>query len=161
VIYFWENRGFCLYRTLGGYMVVFSDPSIPSGMERWFMRNLLQQAAELDRDLVFYQISAHWIPVLHDFGYSFFKLGEEAIVDFHSFSIQGNKGKAMRNVLNRLRNDGYRFEILPPEKAAQHLPELREISEEWLRSKRTGEKQFSIGHFDAMYLGTSRNSLQS
>ncbi len=151
-IHFWEDRGFCLYRTIGSYMIVFSDPSIPAGEERNFIGCLLQRAAELDRALVFYQISAHWIPVLHDFGFSFFKLGEEAIVHLDKHSIQGNKGKAMRNVLNRFRNDGYEFQVLEAEEIAPLMEKLRRISDEWLRSKRTREKQFSIGFFDPGYL---------
>jgi phosphatidylglycerol lysyltransferase len=121
-------------------------------MERRFLNGLLQKAAELDRSLVFYQISSRWIPILHDYGYSFFKLGEEAIVELERFNIQGNKGKAMRNVLNRFRNDGYVFEVLAATEIRPHLDELRRVSDAWLRNKRTGEKQFSIGFFDEHYL---------
>ncbi len=153
-IHFFEDRGFCLYRTIGNYMIVFSDPTIPAGMERPFMNSLLQVAAELDRTLAFYQISAHWIPILHDFGYSFFKLGEEAIVDLEKFNIQGNKGKAMRNVLNRYRNDGYEYYVLEPEAITPLLDQLKFVSDEWLRSKRTREKQFSIGFFDPAYVSS-------
>ncbi len=151
-IHFWEDRGFCLYRTMGANIFVFSDPTVPEGAERSFLNSLLQKAAELDRSLVFYQISSRWIPILHDYGYSFFKLGEEAIVELERFNIQGNKGKAMRNVLNRFRNDGYVFEILAANEIPSHLPELRRVSDAWLRNKRTREKQFSIGFFDDHYL---------
>jgi phosphatidylglycerol lysyltransferase len=151
-IHFWEERGFCLYRAMGGNIFVFSDPAVPEGMERPFLNSLLQTASELDRSLAFYQISSRWIPILHDYGYSFFKLGEEAIVELGRFNIQGNKGKAMRNVLNRFRNDGYVFEVLAAEEVHMHLAELRRVSDAWLRSKRTREKQFSIGFFDEHYL---------
>jgi len=151
-IHFWEAEGFCLYRAVGSCLVVFSDPSIPAGMERPFLESLLQRAAELDRTLLFYQVSSRWIPVLHDFGYFFFKLGEEAIVDLERFNIRGNKGKAMRNVLNRFRNDGYEFQVMPAEEVCPHLTALRSISDEWLRSKKTRERQFSMGFFDEKYL---------
>jgi phosphatidylglycerol lysyltransferase len=151
-ILFLGDHGFCLYRTIGRYMVIFADPTIEAGSERKSLGAMLQKAAELDRLLVFYQISAHWLPVLHDFGYSFFKLGEEALVDMDQFNIQGNKGKALRNVLNRFRNDGYTFEVIPAAEVPNHLDELRTISDAWLRSKRARERQFSIGYFSADYL---------
>ncbi len=151
-IHFWEDRAFCLYRTMGSNIFVFSDPSVPEGAERGFMNSLLQKAAELDRSLVFYQISSRWIPILHDYGYSFFKLGEEAIVELERFNIQGNKGKAMRNVLNKFRNDGYTFEVLSPLEVEPSLAELRRVSDAWLVSKGTKEKRFSIGFFDDRYL---------
>ncbi len=147
-----KEHGFCLYRTVGRYMVVFADPTIEPGYERKCLSIMLQKAAELDRTLVFYQISAHWLPALHDFGYSFFKLGEEAFVDLSEFNIQGNKGKAMRNVLNRFRSDGYTFTVLPPAEIPPLLPELHLISDAWLRSKHARERQFSIGYFDGSYL---------
>ncbi|MBZ5498090.1 MAG: bifunctional lysylphosphatidylglycerol flippase/synthetase MprF [Acidobacteriia bacterium] len=151
-ILFLHDTGFCLYRTVGRYMVVLADPTLEPGAERKCLGVMLQKAAELDRTLVFYQISAHWLPVLHDFGYSFFKLGEEAFVDLDQFNIQGNKGKAMRNVLNRFRNDGYTFEVLPAAKVPDYIPELKNISDAWLRSKKARERQFSIGSFDPSYL---------
>ncbi len=151
-ILFLHDKGFCLYRTIGRYMVIFSDPMLEAGMEMKCLGMILQKAVELDRILVFYQISAHWLPPLHDFGYSFFKLGEEALVDLKEFSIQGNKGKALRNVLNRFRNDGYSFSVLAATEVPERLPALKAISDAWLRSKAAREKQFSIGYFDAAYL---------
>ncbi len=147
-----KDHGFCLYRTVGRYMVIFADPTIEPGSERKCLGIMLQKAAELDRTLVFYQVSAHWLPALHDFGYSFFKLGEEAFVDLHEFNIQGNKGKAMRNVLNRFRNEGYTFEVLASSAIPSHLRELHAISDAWLQSKRTKERQFSIGFFTDAYI---------
>ncbi len=151
-IHFSGDHGFCLYRTTQQYLIVFSDPITAPSTERAFVRSLLDRAAELDRSLLFYQVSSHWIPILHDFGYSFFKLGEEAIVDLGRFSIQGNKGKAMRNVLNRFRNEGYGFAVLQPEEVGGHMQDLRRVSDEWLRSKKSHERQFSIGFFSERYL---------
>jgi phosphatidylglycerol lysyltransferase len=151
-ILFLNDGGFCLYRTIGRYMAVFADPTLAPGMERYCVSMLHQRAAELDRTLVFYQISAHWLPVLHDFGYSFFKLGEEAIVELDRFNIHGDKGKAMRNALSRFSNDGYRFQVLTAVEVSRRLPELKAISDAWLRSKKVREKQYSIGFFDAAYL---------
>jgi phosphatidylglycerol lysyltransferase len=153
-ILFFHDHGFCLYRTIGRFMVVLADPAIEAGSERTCLSAMLQKAAELDRTLVIYQVSAHWLPVLHDFGYSFFKLGEEALVDLEHFNIQGNKGKAMRNVLNRFRNDGYSFQVIPAAAVADHLAELKTISDSWLISKRARERQFSIGSFDPAYISS-------
>lgn len=58
----------------------------------------------------------------------------------------------MRNVLNRFRNDGYEFQQLEPAEVAPLLGDLKLVSNEWLRSKRAREKQFSIGFFDSRYL---------
>jgi phosphatidylglycerol lysyltransferase len=151
-ILFLQDKGFCLYRTIGRYMVVFADPTIEAGTERQCLAVIFQRATELDRTLVFHQISARWLPLLNDFGYSFFKLGEEAYLDLDQFSISEAKSDAMKLALSRFQSDGYRLQVLRPVEVPAHLPELKSISDAWLHGKRTRERQFSIGSFDAEYL---------
>ena len=51
------ERGFCLYRTIGPYLVIFSDPVVRSVGERAaFLDALFAFAFELDRRPAFYQI---------------------------------------------------------------------------------------------------------
>ena len=47
---------------------------------------------------------------------------------------------------------GGRFEIVPPGAVAPLLPELRKVSDAWLREKHVVEKRFSLGRFDEAYL---------
>ena len=145
-------EGFIAYRTLGRFLIAYSDPVCSPGQERRLLASFLSHAADQDRDVVLYQISASLIPVAHDFGFSFFKLGEEGIVDLRHFDLKGNKAKKWRNALNRVEKAGGRFAILREEALAAALPELREVSDAWLEKKRGAEKGFSIGRFDEEYL---------
>jgi phosphatidylglycerol lysyltransferase len=147
------GRGFCLYRTIGPYLVVFSDPVVRTAADRGaFLNALFDHAGNLDRRPVFYQISLTWIPPLHDRGYAFFKLGEEAHVSLETFTMEGHAGKEYRQFLRRADRDGVRFRVLPPYEVARVLPELAAISASWLESKGVRERQFSIGFFDPDYL---------
>ena len=147
------ERGFCLYRTIGPYVVVFSDPIVRATAERTaFLDAFFAFAGELDRRPVFYQISLEWIPVLHDRGYDFFKLGEEAHVSLDRISLDGPAGKLYRQLLRRGERDGARFRVLAPDEVAGRLDELEDISNEWLHTKGLAERQFSIGFFDRDYL---------
>ncbi|MGE5362364.1 MAG: bifunctional lysylphosphatidylglycerol flippase/synthetase MprF [Bacteroidales bacterium] len=146
-------RGFCLYRTTGPYMVVFSDPVVRTASDRAaFLNSLFAFAGDIDRRPVFYQISLDWIPPLHDRGYAFFKLGEEAQVALGRVTLDGPGGKLYRQVLRRAERDGVRFRVLPPFEAKRLLPQLGEISNDWLQAKGVRERQFSIGFFDEAYL---------
>jgi phosphatidylglycerol lysyltransferase len=152
-VFFDDDRGFCLYRTIGPYVVIFSDPVVRSAGERTaFLDALFAFAGEIDRRPAFYQISLDWIPVLHDRGYDFFKLGEEAHVPLDRMTLDGHAGKMYRQILRRAERDGVRFRILAPAEVAERLPELRDISAEWLTAKKLAERQFSIGSFDDEYL---------
>ena len=152
-IFFHGERAFCAYRVVGAYLVVFSDPTVPSGEERDFLEALMARAQEMDRRLVFYQVAAFWLPLLHDHGFSFFKLGEEAILSLDSFSLEGTKWKHFRHAVNRIEaREGFSFAVVPPAEVAARLPDLKRISDEWLESKEAREKQFSIGSWSAAYL---------
>ena len=59
-------------------------------------------------------MSLDWIPVLHDRGYNFFKLGEEAHVTLANVTLDGHAGKMNRQVLRRAERDGVTFRILEP-----------------------------------------------
>src|SRR5206468_669980 len=91
-------------------------------------------------------------PPLHDRGYAFFKLGEEAHVPLERVTLDGHQGKMYRQILRRGERDGLRLRVLAPYEVAAVLPELREVSDQWLAAKGQRERQFSIGFFDEEYL---------
>lgn len=151
------SHGFCLYRTVGPYLMVFSDPSVLESHDRGvFLDELATAALDIDRRPVFYQVSLDWVPVLHDRGYNFFKLGEEAHVRLADVTLDGHAGKMYRQVLRRAERDGVTFRILDPSEIAPRMPELADISSAWLRSKKLAERQFSMGFFDPAYLSRFR-----
>jgi len=152
-VFFNGSRGFCLYRTIGPYLTVFSDPMVPTSADRvGFLDALFAFAANIDRRPLFYQMSVDWIPLLHDRGYHFFKLGEEAHVPLDRLTLEGHAGKMTRQILRRAERDGVSFRVMPPAEIAQRTQELADISSGWLRAKQVVERQFSIGYFDAAYI---------
>jgi phosphatidylglycerol lysyltransferase len=152
-VFWFADRGFCLYRTIGPYVVVFGDPAVQNLDERnELLAALFTWATEIDRRPLFYQVSLEWIPPLHDRGYAFFKLGEEAHVPIERVTLEGHHGKMYRQVLRRGERDHLRLRVLPPFEVQAVLPELRAISDEWLAAKGQRERQFSIGSFDEQYM---------
>ena len=154
---FRTDDGLCLYRTIGPYLAVFADPVVaaPGSRER-FLESLFEYAADIDRRPLFYQVSLDWIPLLHDRGYHFFKLGEEAMIPLDRVTIEGHAGKEARQVLRRAERDGVRFRILAPFEVEATLSVLRAISDDWLRAKGVTERQFSIGAFSDAYIASCR-----
>jgi phosphatidylglycerol lysyltransferase len=80
------------------------------------------------------------------------KLGEEAIVPLTDFSLEGSHRKGLRRTERDFAKRGATFAVIPRESVAEHLDELQRISEDWLESKATREKGFSLGRFDRTYL---------
>jgi phosphatidylglycerol lysyltransferase len=100
----------------------------------------------------FYQIGPDHAATYRDLGLGQFKLGEEARIRLDDFALEGRERKSLRAAHNHGQRKGLAFEIVPRDAVPAVLPELRQISTEWLVGKCTGEKGFSLGFFDEGYL---------
>ncbi len=101
---------------------------------------------------VFYQVDADNLPLYLDQGFSVFKFGEEACVDLINFSLEGSHNSDLRYTNRKLGKEGLTFSIVKSEETYSILNELSEISDNWLNSKSTSEKQFSVGSFKDDYM---------
>ena len=147
-----DEPGFLAYRTSGRFLVAWSDPVCRAGHEHELLAAFLEHAADWDREAVLYQISPALLPVAHDLGFVFFKLGEEAVVDLAAFELKGNRAKSQRYAINAMENAGGRFRIVAGDELRALLPSLRAVSDAWLHAKGATEKGFSLGRFSAAYL---------
>ncbi len=102
---------------------------------------------------IFYESSNDMLPILHENGFDFFKLGEEAFVNLENFSLSGKKMKVMRANKNKFERENFIFEIIKPPLSDDLLQKLKTVSNEWLAGRR--EKGFSLGFFDEAYLNRS------
>ena len=100
----------------------------------------------------FYQTLPDNLDLYKTIGFKAVKIGEEAIVDLHSFSTQGKAGRNLRNALNRFHKMGYKVQFQQPPISNELLDKLKVISDEWLNEMQGSEKQFSLGWFDRDYL---------
>ncbi len=101
---------------------------------------------------VFYQTGADQLPLYVDCGLTPVKIGEEARVQLSEFSLKGRARRDIRQSHSHAARDDATFEVLAVESVPPLLPELRRISDDWLKAKSTGEKGFSIGTFDEAYI---------
>ncbi|KAF3890196.1 MULTISPECIES: phosphatidylglycerol lysyltransferase domain-containing protein [Nostocales] len=100
----------------------------------------------------FYQILPDNIDIYKSLGFQILKIGEEAIVDLHSFTLQGKAGKNLRTSVNRMTKLGYEVQFFQPPIDHNFLRQLKSVSEEWLQMVQGSEKKFSLGWFDEDYL---------
>lgn len=147
-----SGQGFVMFGVSGKTWVSMGDPVGPES-ELSELAWIFREACDAHGGRpVFYEVSKEHLHVYLELGLSVLKLGEEAIVDLPSFSLDGAARKNFRNIRNTLEKQGCSMEIVPPEAFPSILPELRIISQEWLGHKNTREKRFSLGRFDERYL---------
>ena len=146
------GRSMIMYGVAGRSWIALGDPlghDSERGELAWRFR---ENADEHGGWPVFYEVSARHLPIYIDLGLTLFKLGEEAIIPLPDFSLEGGGRKALRRTRKDAVKAGATFEMIPPEDTHAFMPGLKEISDEWLASKRTKEKGFSLGRFDERYL---------
>ncbi len=114
------------------------------------MQQFVDEADVLSYVPVFYEVSERIAMLAHEFGYDFFKLGEEAHVIVTEFSTAGKKMQNVRSVINQANRAGFEFKVLQPPFSGEVMAQLRAISDEWLAGRE--EKGYSLGFFDENYL---------
>ncbi len=145
-----SGRGFIMYRVAGRSWVAMGDPV---GADR---RELVWRFHAMARHhggwTVFYEVSDCCLPLYLDLGLTLRKIGEEAFVELGDFSLEGSNRRGLRRTHRDLLKVGAAFAIEPATRVEALLPELREVSDDWLAAKQGREKSFSLGRFDPNYL---------
>ncbi|MGL4697292.1 bifunctional lysylphosphatidylglycerol flippase/synthetase MprF [Enterococcus larvae] len=141
------------FKTFNNKCIVMGDPSGEKDDFADAVEQFIQETDDLGYLPVFYEVSESIVLTLHEFGYDFIKMGEEAHVDLSSFTISGKKRRADRATMNRFEKEHYRFEVLSPPFLPETMAELRAVSDEWLGNRK--EKGFSLGFFSEKYLQLS------
>ena len=80
------------------------------------------------------------------------KVGEIARVPAASFSLEGPRRRRLRRSQKQARESGVTVEVVSPAETERLLPELRIVSDDWLRQQRGREKGFSLGAFEPAYV---------
>ncbi|WP_417279682.1 bifunctional lysylphosphatidylglycerol flippase/synthetase MprF [Celeribacter sp.] len=147
-----SGRSALMYRIRGRSWIAlhepFGDPSELSALA-WAFQDAAYAA---NARPVFYSVGAERIPLWLEMGLALVKMGEEAVVPLRDFSLEGPARKKLRTAHNRALRDGLSFEVLTPPFADDFMPELKAISDAWLKTKAGEEKGFSVGAFDPAVL---------
>ncbi|QBO35325.1 bifunctional lysylphosphatidylglycerol flippase/synthetase MprF [Periweissella cryptocerci] len=138
------------YRPRNNKLIVMGDPFGKSDDMEAAIEKFIHDSDQLGYTPVFYEVSENVAMYVHEYGYNFIKMGEEAHVDLPDFSLVGKRHKAERTIINRFERDEHHFEVVEPPFSTEFINQLQVVSDEWLHSRK--EKGFSLGFFDESYL---------
>ena len=151
--------GFLMYGVSGKTWIAMGDPVGPDDVVRDLIWQFRQETHRYDSRALFYEVGQRYLPYYIEVGFSLLKIGENAVVDLETFTLEGHDRGAMRNTLNRFGREGFSFEILDRDSTRQALAELKVVSDNWLEDKRVREKGFSLGYYDESYLTRFRTAV--
>lgn len=152
LLYDESNSAFVMYGVAGRSWIAMGDPVGPADAAADAAWRFKMEADAHGARAVFYQVTPEQLPLYIDLGLTLLKLGEEAIMPLADFTLAGADRRWMRRNVTDAEKAGMTFEVLPATAVPALLPTLRVISDEWLGSKATREKGFSLGRFDETYL---------
>jgi phosphatidylglycerol lysyltransferase len=147
-----EKKAFLMYGVSGRTWISMGDIVGKSSQAKELLWDFYEISKLHQGRAAFYEVTEKYIPIYLDMGFTLFKIGEEAKVPLESFTLAGSASKDFRYVLKNVEKKGYQFEIIPQEKLPDLMPELKKISNAWLKMKSGKEKKFSVGFFDEKYL---------
>jgi phosphatidylglycerol lysyltransferase len=144
-----QRKGFVMYAVQGRTWVALGDPVGPEQRTSALIRMFLERCDDFGGTPVFYEVRKEQLFHYADFGLAFVKLGEDATVNLDTFTLDGAHASKHRQTLRRLEKQDATFRVVPGEGL---IDRLREVSDDWLRSKAAAEKGFSLGFFEPSYL---------
>jgi phosphatidylglycerol lysyltransferase len=147
-----DGEAFIMYGIEGRSCVALGDPVGPSEDSReliWSFREMCDRHGGWP---VFYEVGKDNLPVYLDVGLTPMKIGEEARVPLSGFALDGGDRKPLRQTVHRIDREQGIFDIVPVSDVPALLPELRMVSDMWLKTKHTREKGFSLGYFAEDYI---------
>jgi phosphatidylglycerol lysyltransferase len=154
-VYFYQNKKgedtvYLQFQAFRDKLVVMGDPV---GKDEDFNDCLTQFVTESDLygyEPIFYEVHKAQTLFLHELGFRFIKMGEEAKVFLPEFTISGKKHRGNRAIVNRMEREGFHMEVLSPPFSNEIMRQLKTISDDWLGDRK--EKGFSLGFYSESYI---------
>ena len=147
-----DGDAFVMYQVQGASWIIMGDPV---GNRAAFDELLWEFREMVDRHagrMVVYQGGVEMLPTYLDLGMTLLKIGEEAIIPLAQFTLEGRQMANLRQSARKAEREGLVFEVVPATRVPPLLPEMKTVSDAWLREKAGSEKSFSVGFFSPAYL---------
>jgi lysylphosphatidylglycerol synthetase-like protein (DUF2156 family) len=131
------------YAVIGGVCLVSPDPVGPPEERQEVWSAFHHFADEHGWPVAVMAAGAEWLPVYAAAGMRDLYVGDEAVVDCQTFSLEGGHMKGLRQAVNRIAKYGYRMEFYDPARVG---PELRAQLRSVMAVNRRGdaERGFSM-----------------
>ncbi len=144
-----ERTSFISYKVSGNFAVILEDP-VAANPE--VMKNCL---AEFDRycsdnglKAISYRVPAGSLEIYRSMHKKSLFLGQEAVVDLNTFTLQGVNKKRIRNAMNKVAETGFKLHVYDPPLKEGLLQKLKAVSDNWLLDMERDELVFSQGMFN-------------
>lgn len=150
LFYFGEKvEGLISYRVAGSFAVVLDEPVCAGKKE---IAVLLEEfegfCFESGLKSAYYRVDEDRLRLFSEIGKKSLIIGQEAVINLETFTLEGRDKKSMRNGLKNIENKGLISKIYQPPIKDGLLQKLNYVSNDWLKVMNREEIVFTQGMFD-------------
>ena len=147
-----QQTAMIAYKTAGGVALSVGDPLGPSDQLKLLINSFEDYCELNDWTTAFIHTEPLHYKLYESLGYSFQKIGEEALVDTADFTQRVVNNKYFRHIDNKFTKLGYTCQMLSPPHPTDVVSRLGQISSDWLGQPGRGERGFMMGYFSPSYM---------
>jgi phosphatidylglycerol lysyltransferase len=150
-LYFFSDihDAFIAYRIANGFAIVLEEPVCAEENKKEVLEEFYTQCKKMGLKAAFYRVDENSIYWFNQLRQQKMIIGQEAILEVESFTLEGKEKKSLRNGLNSLQKKGFTSTIHRAPLPSDLIPELKKVSDDWLSAFDKEEQIFSQGMFDA------------
>jgi phosphatidylglycerol lysyltransferase len=143
-----SKNAFLSYRLAGNFAVVLENPVSSDEQEnKACIVEFDQFCYEFGLRSIYYRIPQESLKTYTSLGKKYFFLGQTAVVDLHTFTLEGQNRKSLRNAVKKITDLGLEATIHEPPVKDGLLQQLKAVSDQWLQHTDRKEILFSQGIF--------------
>ncbi len=147
-LFFNQSRDcFLAYRIAHHYAVVLEDPVGPPSKITDTLMAFSDYCTHVGLRSFFYRVPENSLPWYAPLQRRKLLIGQEALLDLSTFTLQGGERKALRNAISKTEKTGYQVKVYEPPLSTGLLQKLQQVSDEWLGGRH--EIVFTQGRFHA------------
>lgn len=157
-IYFFASNGAGVvsFRLVGKVALALGDPNACSEADfTLLLSGFLDYCDGNDWEPVFHQVGTRYLDEYRQNNLHLLKVGEEAVIDLQTWSLQGSRFKDLRNLVRKFDRQGYRFRVVDPPLPNELVQELSQVNRDWLQVPGRRERYFTQGQFTLSYISST------
>jgi phosphatidylglycerol lysyltransferase len=149
LLFFSELRtSYISYKVSGNFAVILEDPvaANPEQMKQCLI-SFYAYCSENGLKAISYRVPERNLHIYKSLKKKSLFLGQEAVVDLNTFTLQGVNKKRIRNAMNKVVETGFKLQVYDPPLKEGLLQKLKFVSDNWLMDMERQELVFSQGLF--------------
>ncbi len=142
-----EYEAFIAYSIANGFAIVLEEPVCAGEDKIAVLEEFDKHCRKMGLKTAFYRVDESSVSYFQHLKKNKLLIGQEAVLEIESFTLEGRDKKSLRNGLNSLQKKGFQTQVCKAPLDNSLLGELKKVSDEWLVNYDKKEMVFSQGMF--------------